>query len=103
MTAFTPSGIVGPTHWQRTGRLIEAVRPMARQARLRIRHRSTQHTSTQKQRNGEPSVNPGGFCVFKVDMRKETAPARVACQGRLCRNSRLDGAWGGKPRPAEVL
>jgi hypothetical protein len=40
--------------------------------------------------------NPGGFCVLKVDMRKETAPARTARRGRLCQNSRLDGALGAR-------
>ena len=40
---------------------------------------------------------------FKKGMRKETAPAETACRGRLCRNSRLGRALGGKVGPAEVL
>ena len=31
--------------------------------------------------------------------RTETAPARTACRGRLCRNSRLGGAWGLADQP----
>ena len=55
MTASALSGIVGPTHWQRTApHFSETVRPMARQARLRSTLLDAAHLHA-TQRNGKPS------------------------------------------------
>ena len=66
-------------------------------------HRSTRHTS--RKRNATAQAVKGksldGFCLSPHAAHK-TTPARVACRGRLCRNSRLGGALGAN-RPAEVL
>lgn len=50
------SGIVGPTHWQRTRRLIEAVRPNRMRHRVRLQiHAARLHVQTQRtSRRGKP-------------------------------------------------
>jgi hypothetical protein len=63
-------------------------------------HRSTRHTSRKHNATAQAvKGNFGGFCVSPH--AQKTTPARVACRGRLCRNSRLGGM--GASRPAEVL
>src|SRR5512136_1285638 len=77
MTASGLSGIVGPTHWQRTAsHFIETCVPWQGRHGY-VRHRSTQHTSTQTQRNGKPSGSP--LAAFAC----ATSPYFVAKDGRI--------------------
>jgi len=84
-----------------TSRLIEAVRPNTRRGTA-FEHRSTKRTSTQNATARAVEGDLGGFCAWPHSQHNETAPARTACRGRLCRNSRLVG-HGGQAKPAEVL
>jgi hypothetical protein len=86
-------GIVGPTHWQRTSRLIEAVRPNKKRHRVRAPLDAAHLHANATARAVEGNLD--GFCVWP-DMRTETAPARAACRGR-CVGTPGWGAWG-RPR-----
>ena len=90
-----------PTHWQRTRASFEAVRPMASRYGLR----STQHTSTQTQRNGTGRrgkpwrlLRMAGSCAHKngpgADGRAEAARVGTADRG---------GWQGAHAGPVEVL
>ena len=99
---FALSGIVDPTNWQRNIAPHRGRCAPKGEAGATFEHRSTRHTS--RKRNATAQAVKGsldGFCVSPHAAQK-TTPARVACRGRLCRNSRLRGALGAN-RPAEVL
>src|ERR1700692_1171522 len=81
-------------HWATHQRLIKAVRPMARQARLRSTplDAANLHANATQRRAAEGPL--GGFCVWPE--RTETAPARLSCRGRSGRNSDWGWALGEK-------
>jgi hypothetical protein len=68
-----------------------------------VRHCSTQHTSTQTQRNGEPSRERPWRLLRVASQHNETASMRATCRGRLCRNSGWAGALGEKVGQPRVL
>ena len=89
-TCIRGSGIVGPTHWQRTHRLFEGrASKQERHGRLSTARR-LHANATARAVEG----NLGGFCVWP-DMRTENGPSAGGVPGPLCRNS----GWCG---PGEV-
>jgi hypothetical protein len=96
VTDATLSGIVGPTHWQRTGRLIEAVRPMARQARLRS---STARRSTPpRKRNATAGRRGKPWRLLRVQVRyaQINGPGADCVPRPLVSELPLDGALGAR-------
>src|ERR1700730_9305057 len=88
------SGIVGPTRWQRTGRLIEAMRPMARQARLRS---STARRSTPPNATASRRGKPWRLLLVAVATQHRNGPSADCVPRPLVSELRLGGPRRGEP------
>jgi hypothetical protein len=94
-------GIVGPTHWQRTRASLRLCVLWQRRYGY-VRHRSTQQTSTQTQRNGEPSRETlAVFACGKICAQKRPRHGRRAGTARV--GTLAGGALGGRVFQPRVL